>query len=79
MNNITLYLNELVRFTGLPLWTLLILSVLIIFSVYLYGILIPLSVRRIKKEIINMNHKFGILVGEQDKGYKTDSTYKWKS
>lgn len=79
MNAITLYLNELIKFIDLPLWAVLILSVFIIFSIYLYGILVPLSVRRIKKEMINMNHKFGILVGEQDKGYKIDSTYKWKS
>jgi hypothetical protein len=81
MNNITLYLDKLVKYTGLPLWGLLIISVFIIFFVYLYGILTPLSVRRIKKEMINMNHKLGLLAGGHNiNNRKNESTtYRWKS
>ena len=80
MNNITLYLDKLVKYTGLPLWGLLIISVFIIVFVYLYGILTPLSVRRIKKEMINMNHKLGLLAGGHDiNNRKNESRYRWKS
>jgi hypothetical protein len=81
MNNITLYLDKLVKYTGLPLWGILIISVFIIFFVYLYGILTPLSVRRIKKEMINMNHKLGLLAGGHNiNNRKNESTtYRWKS
>ena len=80
MNNITLYLDKLVKYTGLPLWGLLIISVFIIVFVYLYGILTPLSVRRIKKEMINMNHKLGLLAGGHNiNNRKNESTYRWKN
>jgi hypothetical protein len=49
-------------------------------AVYLYGILIPLSIRRIRKEMINLNQKLGILSGEPKENYqRKNASYKWKT
>ena len=80
MEDIAVFYKELVKLTGLPPWALIVLSIFLIIAVYLYGILIPISLRRIRKEIISMNQKLGILLGEpKEKYHKNGTSYKWKT
>jgi len=80
MENIAIFYKELVRLTGLPPWALVALLIFLIITVYLYGIIIPTSVRRIRKEMINLNQKLGILSGEPKEKYqKNGASYKWKT
>jgi hypothetical protein len=80
MEDIAIFYKELVKLTGLPLWALIVLLIFLIMAVYLYGILIPLSIRRIRKEMINLNQKLGILSGEPKENYqRKNASYKWKT
>jgi hypothetical protein len=65
MEDIAIFYKDLVKLTGLPLWVLIVLLIFFTIAVYLFGILIPLSIRKIRKEVINLNQKFEIFSGEQ--------------
>lgn len=81
MEDIAIFYNELAKFTGLPLWIHIVLLTVIILCFYLYGIFIPFSIKRIRKELINLNQKFETSSGGQDKYEKnrSKSKYRWKS
>jgi hypothetical protein len=81
MKDIAIFYEEFARLTGLPLWALVMLLVFLLIFVYLYGILIPISIRRIRKDLINLNKKFVTLSWEEDnnKKNKKKPRYKWKS
>ena len=80
MEDIAILYRELVKLTGLPPWALIVLLISLIIAVYLYGILIPISIRKIRKEMINLNQNLGILLGEpKNKPQKNGASYQWKS
>ena len=68
INDITLFFKGLEQSLGLPLWAILTISIVGFIYVYLYGILIPIKVIRMRKELINLRQVLGISK-EQTNGY----------
>lgn len=80
INDITPFLKGIEQSLGLPLWAILTISIVGFIYVYLYGILIPIKVIRMRKELINLRQVLGISK-EQTNGYfqKQGPNYKWKT
>ena len=79
IDNIKSFFKWLEQLIGLPLWAILIIAILCLIYVYLYGILIPITVIRTRKELANLRQVLGISKEEMNGNYqKQGPKYKWK-
>ena len=80
IDNITSFFKWLEQSIGMPLWAILIISIVCLIFVYLYGILIPITVLRTRKELANLRQVLGISKGEKSGNYQEqEPKYKWKT
>ena len=79
LNNITLFLKGLAQSLGLPLWAILLISIFFLIYVYLYGILIPITAVRTRKELANLRQILGISEDRPDGNYQKTPKYKWRT
>ena len=78
--NITLFLNGLAQSLGLPLWAILLISIFFLIYVYLYGILIPITAIRTRKELANLRQALRITEESVNLDYpKKRPKYKWRT
>ena len=78
--NITLFLNGLAQSLGLPLWAILLISIFFLIYVYLYGILIPITAIRTRKELANLRQALKISEESAKLDYaKKGPKYKWRT
>ena len=79
LNNITLFLKGLAQSLGLPLWAILLISILCFIYVYLYGILIPITAVRTRKELAYLRQVLGISEERPNGNYQKTPKYKWRT
>jgi hypothetical protein len=80
LNDITFFFKGLEQSIGLPLWAILIISIVCFIYVYLYGILIPIKVIRTRKELLNLRQVLGIFEEKTNGNYqKQGHRYKWRT
>ncbi len=78
INDITLFFKGLEQSLGLPLWAILTISIVCFILVFFYGILIPISVIRIRKNLTNLIHVLGLSREEAQRDFqKQGYRYKW--
>lgn len=78
--DITLFFKWLEQSLGLPLWAILIISIGCLIYVYLYGILIPITIIKTRKELTNLRKILGISKERTNGNYqKQEPKYKWKT
>ncbi len=80
IDDITSFFKWLEQLIGLPLWAILIISIVCFIYVYLYGILIPIKVIRTRKKLVNLRQVIGIFEEKTNGNYqKQGHRYKWST
>ena len=79
LNDITLFLKGLAQSLGLPLWAILLISILCFIYVYLYGILIPITIIKTRKELTNQRKILGTSKERTNGNYQKTQKYKWRT
>jgi hypothetical protein len=79
MNNIAHLLRGLEQSLGMPLWAVLTILVGSLSLLFFYGLFVPLSMIKIKKNMNNIIHVLSTLSKEvQINSQKQGSKYRWK-
>jgi len=80
LNDITLFFKGLEQSLGLPFWAILTISIASFILIFFYGVLIPISVLRIRKNMVNLIHVLGFSREESQRYFqKQGSKYKWRT
>ena len=80
ISDITLFFKGLEQSLGLPLWAILTISIICCLLVYFYGMLIPISVLKMKKNLTNLIHVLGVSRGEAQSHFQRQGPkYKWRT
>jgi hypothetical protein len=80
ISDITLFFKGLEQSLGLPLWAILTISIVCFILVFFYGMLIPLSVLRIRKNLTNLIHVLGVSREESQSYFQRQGPkYKWRT
>jgi hypothetical protein len=80
LNDITLFFKGLEQSLGLPFWAILTISISCIILIFFYGILIPISVLRIRKNMTNLIHVLGLSREEAQRHFQRQGPkYKWRT
>ena len=80
INDITLFLKGLEQSLGLPFWAILTISIVCFILAFFYGMLIPISVLRIRKNMTNLIQVLGVS-REEAQSYlqRQGPKYKWRT
>ena len=80
INDIILFFKGLEQSLGLPLWAILTISIVGFILVLFYGMLIPISVLKMKKNLANLVHVL-VVSREEAQSYfhRQGPKYKWKT
>ena len=80
IDDITSFFKWLEQLIGLPIWAILIISIVCLIYVYLYGILIPITIIKTRKELTNLRKILGISKERTNGNYqKQGPKYKWRT
>jgi hypothetical protein len=80
LNNITNLFKGLEQTLGLPLWAVLTISVGCFLLVFFYGLFVPITMIRIKKNLNNIIHVLSTPPKEvQINSQMQGSKYRWKT
>jgi len=80
LNDITLFLKGLAQSLGLPLWAIFIISIGCLIYLYLYGILIPITIIKTRRELTNQRKILGTSKERTNGNYqKQEPKYKWRA
>lgn len=79
INDILLFFKGLEQSLGLPLWAILTISVVGCILLFFYGMLIPISVLKIRKNLTNLIHALNVpREGARSHSQRQGPKYKWK-
>jgi hypothetical protein len=80
INGIILFFKGIEQSLGLPLWAILTISIACLLLVFFYGILIPISVLRVRKNLTNLIHVLGVSREEAQSYFQRQGPkYKYKT
>ena len=77
--SISVVINKIIQFAGLPWWTFLSLSLLGIVVFYFYFIKFPITIIRLKKDVVKQSEKIKTLKKKIESSIHRVPSYKWKN
>jgi hypothetical protein len=79
IENVTVFIENIVQSTGLPIWTFVSILILAIIFFYFYIIKFPVAIIRLKKKVVNQSEKIKDLQMKISECYHRSPNYRWKN